>query len=322
MAGAEGWNVAVLGGGGIIGSSWATNFLWKDLPVNIYDISDECLQTARNRVRANLDFLVDKGIVAPEEKEKALGRASYTTCLEEALCGVHFVQEAAPDDFEVKQDLLAEVDRYVSPDVIFASSTSGLSITEIATDSAYPERCVVAHPYDPAHLIPLVEIGKGKETSEETVQKTCDFFQSIGKVPIVLKKEAFGFIANRLAAALYREAVDLVMCGACSLEDVDKAISLGPGIRYFLTGPNLGCHLKGGLQGIRGLLTRIGPAVEWWWEDMATWYKWPAGWIDKAHEEVLQAIENRDPATGRTPEEISRWRDDGLLMILRHINRI
>ncbi|HOI75493.1 MAG TPA: 3-hydroxyacyl-CoA dehydrogenase family protein [Syntrophales bacterium] len=322
MEGAEGWKVAVLGGGGVIGSSWATNFLWRDLPVNVYDIHNDCLQTARKRIEANLDFLVNKGVLNPDEKEGALGRASYTTCLEEALSGVDFVQEAAPDDFEVKRDLLAEVDRYASPDAIFASSTSGLFITEIAADSAFPERCIVAHPYNPAHLIPLVEIGKGRETSEETVQKTCDFFHSIGKAPIVLRKEAFGFIANRLAAALYREAVDLVMCGACSLEDVDKAISLGPGIRYFLTGPNLGYHLNGGMHGIRGLLTRIGPAVEWWWEDMATWYKWPTGWMDKAHEEVLQAIEKRDPSTGRTPEEISRWRDDGLLMILRYINRI
>ncbi len=322
MTGTEGGAVAVLGGGGVIGSGWATNFLWRDLPVNIYDISEDCLQIARERIEANLNFLVDKAVLTPAKRESAMKMASYTIHLDDAVRGVHFIQEAASDQCGLKRALLKDVDRYASPEAIFASSTSGFLITEIAIDSAHPERCIGAHPYDPVHLIPLVEISKGKSTSEETVNKTSNFYKSIGKDPIILQKEAFGFVANRLAAAMYREAVDLVMGGVCSVEDIDKVVSLGPGLRHFLTGPNLGYHLNGGLEGIHGLLARIGQKVEWWWEDMATWYKWPAGWIEKVHDGVLQAIKKRDSAIGRTPEEINRWRDDGLLMNLKHLGKI
>ncbi|NPU84420.1 MAG: 3-hydroxyacyl-CoA dehydrogenase family protein [Syntrophaceae bacterium] len=322
MGEAENRAVAVLGGGGVIGSSWATNFLWRGLPVNVYDVGEDCLKTARERVGANLDYLVGKGLLPPGKRDEALKRAVYTTDIAEALRDVRFIQEAAPEKYEVKQALLAEVDRYAPADAVFASSTSGLLISEIARDSAHPERCVGAHPYNPAHLIPLVEIGKGEKTSEETVRKACDFYKSLGKDPIVLQKEAFGFIANRLAVALYREAVDLVVRGVCTLEDVDKAVCLGPGLRYALMGPNLGYHLSGGVHGIRGVLTHIGPTVEWWWEDMAAWHRWPAGWTEQAQAGVLEAMANRDPATGRTPEEINRWRDDGLLLILKYLNKI
>jgi 3-hydroxyacyl-CoA dehydrogenase len=252
----------------------------------------------------------------------ALSLVKYTTNIAEALKDVQFIQECALERYETKQSLLAEVDKYAPKDAVFASSTSGLLITEIAKGSKHPERCLGAHPYNPPHLIPLVEIGKGDRTSEETVRKTCDFYTSLGKEPIVLRKEARGFIANRLSVALYREAVDLVMRGVCSIEDVDKAVNFGPGLRYALMGPNLIYQLGGGPYGLTGIMTHIGPTVEAWWADMADWKKWPAGWLEKAQEGVNQEMANRSPEQGRTNAEIVRWRDDGLVELLKFLKKI
>jgi len=312
---------AVLGGG-MIGSSWATNFLWKGFPVHIYDISDEALKTARGRILGNMKYLVGKGILTADKMNVALSLAKYTTNIEEAVKGVQFIQESVLEHYDVKQALLAEVDRHAATDAVFASSTSGLLITEIAKDSKHPERCIGAHPYNPPHLIPLVEITKAQKTSEETVKRACDFYISLGKEPIVLRKESLGFISNRLAIALYREAVDLVMRGVCSVEDVDKAAHFGPGLRYALMGPNLIYQLGGGVHGIKGLLQHIGDSSELWLEDMAAWKKFPSDWQEIAQEGVNKEMANRLPEQGRTNEEIARWRNDGLIEILKFLKKI
>ena len=312
---------AVLGGG-LIGSSWANNFIWKGVSVHIYDISDEVLKTARNRIRANLEYLVSKGILTAGEMDAALGRAKYTMNLGEAVKDVQFLQECVLENYEVKQDLLAEVDKHAPADAVFASSTSGLLITEITKGSEHPERCLGAHPYNPPHLIPLVEISRGQKTSEETVKRTWDFYKSLGKEPIVLRKEALGFISNRLSMALYREAADLVMRGVCSVEDIDKAVNFGPGLRYALMGPNLIYQLGGGQHGIQGLLKHVESSVQLWLEDMAAWKKWPPGWHETAQEGVNIEMANRPPEQGRTNEEIARWRDDGLIEILKFLKKI
>ncbi len=312
---------AVLGGG-LIGSSWATNFLWKGVPVRIYDVSDEALKTARSRIRGNLEYLVSKGILTADKMNVALGLVKYTLSIEEAVRDVQFIQESVLENYEVKQTLLAKMDQHAPEDAVFASSTSGLLITEIAKYSKHPERCLGAHPYNPPHLIPLVEITRGKKTSEKTIKRACDFYRSIGKEPIVLQKEALGFIANRLAMGLYREAVDLVTRGVCSVEDVDKAVNYGPGLRYALMGPHLIYQLGGGPHGILGLLTHVETSVELWWADMADWKKWPPGWFESAQEGVNREMANRPPEQGRTNEEIARWRDDGLLEILKFLKKI
>jgi len=312
---------AVLGGG-LIGSSWATNFIWKGVSVHIYDISDEALHTARNRIRENLEYLVSKTILTAGEMNVALGLAKYTTNLGEAVKDAQFLQESVLEKYEVKQALLAEVDKHAPADAVFASSTSGLLITEIAKGSEHPERCLGAHPYNPPHLIPLVEISRGEKTSEQTVKRTCDFYMSLGKEPIVLRKEALGFISNRLSMALYREAVDLVMRGVCSVEDIDKTVNFGPGLRYALMGPNLIYQLGGGPHGIQGLLKHVEKSVELWLDDMAVWKKLPPGWYETAQQGVNTEMANRPPEQGRTNEEIARWRDGGLIEILKFLKKI
>ncbi len=314
--------ISILGGSGLIGSGWATFFLWKGFDVNVYDINDALLQTAQERISGNLLYLADKGIITKEFKDKALMKVIYTTEPKDALCDVQFVQECAPERYEPKQELVAALDQYGSKEAIFASSTSGLLITEIAKNSQYPERCIGAHPYNPPHLIPLVEISKGEHTSAAVLQTAFDFFRITGKEPVILQKEAPGFIANRLQIAVYREAVDLVMRGICTVEDVDKALCYGPGLRYALMGQNLIFQLGGGPFGLKGIMTHIGPSAEMWMNDMAAWKKWPAGCIDVLQEGVDKEMANRRSEDGKTNEEISHWRDDKLLSLLKLLNKV
>jgi len=304
-------------GAGLIGAGWALNFAVKGCQVNVYDISEEQLERAQSQIASSLTFLVARDVLSMDDARIAQRRISYTTDLAEAVKDVQFIQESGPEKYEIKQEILVAVEASTDPETIFASSTSGLLITEIAKFAQYPERCIGAHPYNPVHLIPLVEITKGAKTSEETVKCTFAFYQKIGKEPIILQKEALGFIANRLQVALYREAVDLVVKGVCSVEDVDKAALFGPGLRFGILGPNMIFQLGGGPYGIKGLLAHVGPSVELWWADMADWKKWPEGWGDMAQEGVNQAMARRSVEQGRTTEEISRFRDEMLVELLK-----
>jgi carnitine 3-dehydrogenase len=314
--------IAVLGASGMIGSGWVTFFLWKGFSVNAYDINGDLLQTAKERISGNLAYLVEKGIVTKDAVNEALGRVVYAKDINQALGDVQFVQECAPEKYEPKQELLAALDKYGSAEAIFASSTSGLMITEIAKNSKFPERCIGAHPYNPPHLIPLVEISKGDRTDAAVIQTAYDFFRAVGKEPIILQKEAPGFIANRLQVAIYREAVDLVLRGVCTVEDVDKALCFGPGLRFALMGPNLIYQLGGGKFGLKGIMAHIGMAAEVWLDDMAAWKKWPAGYIDIMQAGVDKEIAGRRPEDGRTNEEIMRWRDDKLLALLKILDKV
>ena len=314
--------IGVFGGAGIIGSSWATLFLWKGFPVNVYDIDQKALDLSRERIERNVSYLAEKGALSQESVVKALGRAFFTQDIKEACRNVQFVQESAPENYEVKMSLVAGLDEHGAPETLFASSTSGLLITEIAKNSRHPERCIGAHPYNPPHLIPLVEITRGEKTSEETVQTTYNFYKMLGKEPIVLNKETLGFISNRLQIALQREAVDLVLKGVCSVEDVDKAVCFGPGLRYALMGPNLIYQLGGGALGLKGIMEHIGPSVEKWLADMAVWKEFPKGCAEILQEGVEKEMANRRPEQGRTNEEITLWRDDKLLELLKLLDKI
>jgi len=304
-------------GAGLIGASWALSFAVKGYEVKVFDINEGQLESAKAQIAKNLGFLVSRKVLTHEGAIKSQQLITYTTNLTEAVCEVQFIQESGPEKYEIKQEILATIEASTAPDTIFASSTSGLLISEIAKNAKYPERCLGAHPYNPVHLIPLVEITKGAKTSQEVVDCTFAFYQSLGKEPIILQKEALGFIANRLQVALYREAVDLVVRGVCSVEDVDKAALYGPGLRFGILGPNMIFQLGGGAHGISGLLTHLGASVEMWWADMADWKKWPAGWNEMSQAGVNREMANRPLEFGNTTEEIARFRDEMLVELLK-----
>ncbi|MBP2643595.1 MAG: 3-hydroxyacyl-CoA dehydrogenase [Firmicutes bacterium] len=304
-------------GAGVIGSSWATNFALRGYPVCIYDINQEQLDIARKNVASNIAFLVDKKVITKDEGAQAQQRVSYTTNMEEAVKDVQFIQESGPEKYEIKRTVVAEIEKYTAADTIIASSTSGLLITEIAKLAKHPERFVGGHPYNPPHLIPLVEITKGEKTSSEALQGAYDFYTKIGKEPVILNKETLGFIANRLQLALAREFMDLILTGVCTVEDIDKALLFGPGLRMAILGPILTMHLGGGAGGARGLYTMIRESSQMWLKDMAHWTDIPLEWPEVAHEGVLKELENRSAEFGKTPEEIIKFRDNMLIEILK-----
>jgi 3-hydroxyacyl-CoA dehydrogenase len=304
-------------GSGVIGSSWGTNFALKGVDVALYDVSDDVLKLAKGRVEINLEYLADNDALDRSKIQEILGRISYTTKLEEAVRDAQFVQENVPENYEAKHAIVEEFEKYAPADAIFASSTSGLLITEIAKHAKHPERFIGAHPYNPPHLIPLVEISKGDKTAPEVVQAGKEFFLAMGKEPVVLNKEVLGFISNRLQSAITREICELVTRGACTVEDADKALTFGPGIRWGIMGPSLVYHLGGGESGIDGLLTRQKMSMEMRLADMAAWTHYPDDWPQRARAGVDEEIKNRSAETGNTAKSLAEYRDKMLIALLK-----
>jgi len=309
-------------GAGVIGYSWALYFSLKKLDVTVYDISNESLELAKKRVHDSLQSLVQNQVVDEAEGKEIEERIVYTTSMEDAVTDVQFIVESVPEDYDIKRNLVKEMETFTSSDTIITSSTSGLLITEIARDAKYPERFIGAHPYNPPHLIPLVEITKGEKTREDVVREAKEFYISIGKEPVVLQKEALGFICNRIQMALYREVCDLVSRGVCSVEDADKAVTYGPGLRWGIMGPSLVFQLGGGQHGIAGLLQHLGPSINLWLQDMADFKEFPKEFSSIVQEGVNEEIQNRSPELGNNNASLAEYRDKMLIELLKLHNKL
>ena len=303
-------------GGGVIGSSWAIQFAMKGLDVVLYDINDEQLAKSQAQMHKSLDALEQFKAVTPQRRQEIADRVKLTTSMEEAVKDAQFIQESGPERLEIKRSILAQVEEFASPDAIYASSTSGLLVSDIAAQAAHPERCVGAHPYNPPHLIPLVELTSGDKTDPELLQLAYDFYQSIGKEAVLLRKECPGFIANRLQLALYREVQDLVMRGVCSVEDADKALVYGPGLRWAIFGHNMIMQL-GNPGGLTGMVQMLGNSGDRWLADMASWTHQPDNWAEVAQPGVDKEMANFPDHIGHTNEDCAKYRDQMLIELLK-----
>lgn len=304
-------------GSGVIGTSWALSFAWRGKDVRIYDISEEQLAKSKKIMLDNLETLKSFDLINDAEGKKILDRVTYTTDLQTALDGVQFVQESGPESYEIKKNILNQIESLVADDVIIASSTSGLLITQIAEAAKCPERVIGGHPYNPPYLIPLVEIIKGKQTSDDAALAAYHFYQEVGKEPVILNKEVSGFISNRLQVAVYREMIDLVENGVCSMEDVDKALVWGPGIRWAIMGANLIFHLGAGEGGLQDMLEKQKESTDLRLSQMADWKEMPQSYIAKANERIAEEISHLPKETGRTIPELVKYRDTMLIEILK-----
>ena len=304
-------------GSGVIGYSWALYFALKKLNTTVYDIKQESLDLAKERIHESLKSLIKNEVITQKESEEIESRITYTTSMEEAVKDVKFIIESGPENYEIKRSIVSEIEKYTSDETIITSSTSGLLITEIARDAKHPERFIGAHPYNPPHLIPLVEITKGDKTSEEIVETAKEFFTMIGKEPVVLQKEALGFICNRIQMALYREVCQLVMDGVCSIEDADKAVTFGPGLRWGIMGPSLVFQLGGGKVGIDGLLKHLGPSINLWLNDMADFKEFPEEFGKIARDGVEEEMKNRSAEIGNDDTSLAEYRDKMLIEMLK-----
>jgi 3-hydroxyacyl-CoA dehydrogenase len=253
--------VAIIGTG-VIGASWTALFLAKGLEVTATDVAPNAEATLRRFIEAAWPALKRLGL-APGASQSKL---TFTADLAAAVRGVDLVQENGPERIDFKKKLYGQLDELLPPDVIIASSSSGLTMSEIQSGAAsHPERCVIAHPFNPPHLVPLVEIVGGAKTSEETIERASEFYTALGKQTVRLHKEVPGHVANRLQAALAREVYYLVAEGVVSVADVDKALSWGPGLRWGIMGQVMLNHLGGGEGGIEHFFQQFtGPMTAWW----------------------------------------------------------
>lgn len=280
-------------GAGVIGYSWALYYSLKKLSVTVYDLTEDKIDLAKNRIHESLINLEKNNVVQENEISEIESRITYTTSMEAAVKDVQFITESGPENYEVKQKMAEEMEKYTADDTIIASSTSGLLVSEIAKNAKHPERFIGAHPYNPPHLIPLVELTKGDKTDEHVLEVAKEFYQSIDKEPVVLQKEALGFICNRIQMAVYREVCNLVMNGVCTIEDADKAVTYGPGLRWAIMGPSLVFELGGGEGHIDGLMKHLNPSISLWLHDMADFKDFPEEFPEIARKGVEEAMKNR-----------------------------
>lgn len=304
-------------GGGTIGFSWAVLFAQHGLRVKIYDISDEVLGGAHAELRGAYETLVEAGVMSEDDVAAALDRITTTTDLAAAVKDVDFVQESGPERYRIKREIYRDLDRHARPDAILASSTSAMLMTEIQSATARPERCVVAHPYNPPHIVPSVEIVPGEATSAETVATARDFMARMGRAPVVARKECRGHIVNHMQAVIYREALWLVGNGVATVDEIDLAFRTGPGLRLALMGPFLVGMLTspGGMRETM-LDRKLDHSVE---DDIPSRVEReaPARTPENMREWTKIAVEQMEAQLADTDmEAVKKWRDRKLLQIL------
>jgi 3-hydroxyacyl-CoA dehydrogenase len=253
--------IAIIGTG-VIGASWTALYLAKGLQVVATDIAPNAEAALRKFVENAWPALKRLGLSTGASQSNL----KFTAAIAQAVGGVDLVQENGPERIDFKKKLYGQLDELLPPDVIIASSSSGLTMSEIQSGAAsHPERCVIAHPFNPPHLIPLVEIVGGAKTSEATIRRAAEFYTSIGQRTVRLNKEMPGHVANRLQAALAREVYHLVAEGVVSAADVDTALCWGPGLRWGIMGNMMLNHLGGGPGGIEHFFQQFtGPMAAWW----------------------------------------------------------
>ena len=294
-------------GAGTIGASWAAYFLARGFEVGAYDPLPNGEAFARSFIDNAWPTLEKLNAVQPGADRK---RFAFFKEPAAAVKGAEFVQESGPEREDLKIELFATLDASLPPETVIATSSSGLLISRVSAKCRHPQRCVIGHPFNPPHLIPLVEVVGGAKTSPEAITKAMNFYREIGKYPIHIRKEVRGHVANRLQAALWREAVHLVADGVVSVADADAAIAYGPGLRWALMGPHLTFHMAGGEGGMTHFMSHIGPAIQGWMDDLGQTRLTP---------EVQKAIINgvTEEAAGRSMADLQRWRDRKLIEILK-----
>jgi carnitine 3-dehydrogenase len=299
-------------GTGVIGGGWAARALHFGIDVVAADVKPEMERWIREAV-ANAEGALSRLTFAPLPPK---GRLSFTTDLDAMARQADFIQENIPEQLALKQRMLAEVSRHAGPDVVIASSTSGLMATDLQRDMSAPERLLVGHPFNPVYLLPLVELVAGRQTAPASVDAAARFYTVIGMHPLRVRREVPGHLTDRLQEALWREILHMVNDDVATTGELDDSIVYGPGLRWAAMGTNLIYHLAGGETGMRHMLRQFGPALKW------PWTKLEAPELTEALIDKMVAGTEAQ-AAGRSIRELERLRDDYLVAIqqvLRQLN--
>ena len=289
-------------GGGLIGLSWASLFSAFGYETIVYDpyLKEQnlAIQTVHN-MWASLDLLYED---IPDKRE-----VKFSNSIND-LKSATFIQENCPEDLNLKKETIIKLEKVVSENTLIASSTSSFLPSELQSGCAKPERIIVGHPMNPPHLIPLVELVLGEISSEKITNRAKFFYQTLERIPVRIKKEMRGHLANRLTSALYREAVYLISEGVADVSDVDAVISNGPGLRLALLGPHMNYHLGGGNGGYRNYLDHLGPSQEERWKTLGQ-----APLTPELKEKLISGIESQK----LNLSELKKKRDISLIEILK-----
>ena len=303
--------VAVIGGG-VIGGGWAARLLLNGIDVRIHDPHPEAGRRVREML-ANAERAWESLTSAPLP---AKGPLSFCGSIAEAVEGSVFIEECTPENLELKQRILAEVENDAASDALIGSSTSGLLPSDLQSEMKHPERLLVTHPFNPVYLLPLVELCGGRLTSPEVLDQAAALFESLGMRPLKLKKEIDGFLADRLLEAIWRESLWLVHDDVASVEDMDDAFRFGPGLRFALMGSFLIYRIAGGEEGIRHFMAQFGPALKWPWTKLMDVPELTDTFLDKI------ASQSDEQAGNLSIRELEQIRDDGLVAILQGLKGV
>ena len=289
----------------MIGSGWAARALAKGLDVIAWDPAPGSEARLRSAVANAWPALVRVGLA----KGASRRRLTFTSDLDSAVRDADFVQESSPEDEGLKRALLADIDGMARPDVVIASSSSGLLPSRIQARCRHPERVLIGHPFNPVYLLPLVEVVAGSRTRLAAVKRAEAFYLRLGMRPLRVDHEIAGYISDRLQEALWREALHMVADGVATTEEIDAAIVFGPGLRWAFMGTFLAFHLAGGDGGMRHMLEQFGPALKLPWTKLRA----PELTTQLARRVVSGT---KAQANGRSIKELERWRDDQLIRIM------
>ena len=297
--------VAIIGTG-TIGSSWAAHFLGRGMQVSAWDPAPN----GQTRLREAIDRAWPAVEALGTATGASISKLRWCESAAEALESCEFVQESAPERKELKLDLYRSFDDSLPENAVMSTSTSGLLLSELQAGRRGRERYVLGHPFNPPHLIPLVEVLGGRDTDPQVVEWTLAFYNRHGKKAIRLNREVPGHLANRMQAAIWREAIDAVVSGLASVEDVDRAIAYGPGLRWALMGPHQIFSLAGGDGGMRDFMDHFGPANESWWKTL----NHELVLTDDVKNQIVAGVETAQG--GRSTQQIAEQRDDMLIDLL------
>ncbi|EGA88828.1 3-hydroxyacyl-CoA dehydrogenase [Planococcus donghaensis MPA1U2] len=296
--------VAVVGTG-VIGNGWIVRFLAEGLDVVAFDPAEGAQERTQKALDQAWPSLEKMGLA----KDANRNRLTFVPTIEEAVCDADLIQENVPEREDLKKSVLANIDTYAKKDAIIGSSTSGIMPSVLQAGLNYPERLIVAHPFNPVYILPLVELVAGNKTDANVVGRAKKFYASVGMKPLIIQKEIEGHLADRLMEALWREALHLVNDGVASTEEVDAAIVYGAGLRWAQMGPFLTFHLAGGEKGMRHMLEQFGPALK------LPWTKLEAPELtDELKEKVITGCENH--ANDTTIAELENKRNAFLVELL------
>jgi ketoreductase RED1 len=298
-------------GAGVIGASWTALFLAHGLEVVVNDPRPDVEAFVRDYIRNNLSTLEALGLPTADLEAKLRFEAD----LEKAVAGADLVQENGPERIEFKQDLWARISKVVGDKALLLSSSSAKTATEQALKSSRPDRLLVGHPFNPPHLIPLVEVVPGEKTSEDAIADAVAFYTALGKVPRIVHKEMPGFVANRLQRAIFRECCYLVIQGVVRVDELDDIVTSSIGLRWAADGPFRSFHLGGGAGGFRSFFKQFGPGLNEAWKNMA-----PVDLNEAAQDKIIAQAEASFAA--RPAERLESERDAKQLAIIRALKSV